>query len=104
MTSLAQQRSTLTTPTSLTNRLESASHRASDLLWPTLLQHWRLWPAVHTLNFYYVPLHHRILVQNTVLMGWSGYLSYTSFSTSSRGLQANQDDGSEEVEINGESV
>ena len=31
---------------------------------------------VHSFNFYYVPLHHRILVQNTVLVGWSAYLSH----------------------------
>jgi hypothetical protein len=42
----------------------------------TLLRHWTLWPIVHTLNFYYNPLHHRVLVQNLVLIFWSGYLSH----------------------------
>lgn len=50
--------------------------RAADMLPPTMLRHWTLWPAVHTLNFYYNPLHHRVLVQNLVLVGWSAYLSH----------------------------
>jgi protein Mpv17 len=50
--------------------------RAADMLWPTMLKHWQLWPFVHCVNFYYMPLHHRVLVQNTVLVGWSGYLSH----------------------------
>ena len=50
--------------------------RAAEMLPPTMLRHWTLWPAVHTLNFYYNPLHHRVLVQNLVLVGWSAYLSH----------------------------
>ena len=50
--------------------------RARHMLWPTMTQHWKLWPFVHSMNFYFVPLHHRVLVQNTVLVGWSGYLSH----------------------------
>jgi hypothetical protein len=50
--------------------------RAADMLWPTMLKHWQLWPFVHCVNFYFMPLHHRVLVQNTVLVGWSGYLSH----------------------------
>jgi len=46
------------------------------MLLPTMLRHWTVWPAVHTLNFYFNPLHHRVLVQNLVLVGWSGYLSH----------------------------
>jgi hypothetical protein len=50
--------------------------RATEMLPPTMLRHWTLWPAVHTLNFYYNPIHHRVLVQNIVLVGWSAYLSH----------------------------
>jgi hypothetical protein len=50
--------------------------RAAEMLPPTMLRHWTLWPAVHSLNFYYNPLHHRVLVQNLVLVGWSAYLSH----------------------------
>lgn len=46
--------------------------KASEMLWPTMLRHWRLWPLVHSFNFYFVPLDHRVLVQNLVLVGWSG--------------------------------
>eukprot|EP00934_Nitzschia_sp_Nitz4_P007074 Nitzschia sp. Nitz4//scaffold166_size90379//44053//44994//NITZ4_005058-RA/size90379-augustus-gene-0.3-mRNA-1//1//CDS//3329538199//7064//frame0 len=56
--------------------LDETAERAVEMLPPTMLRHWTLWPAVHTLNFYYSPLHHRVLVQNMVLVGWSGYLSH----------------------------
>lgn len=57
------------TPTKL---LEETCERAAEMLPPTMLRHWTLWPLVHSLNFYYSPLHHRVLVQNLVLVGWSG--------------------------------
>jgi len=50
--------------------------KAREMLWPTMARHWTVWPLVHSLNFYFVPLHHRVLVQNAALVGWSGYLSY----------------------------
>jgi protein Mpv17 len=52
--------------------LQETRTKASSMLWPTMLRHWRLWPLVHSFNFYFVPLHHRVLVQNLVLVGWSG--------------------------------
>jgi Mpv17 / PMP22 family len=57
--------------------------KASEMLWPTMMQHWKLWPMVHSLNFYYIPIHHRVLVQNCVLVGWSGYLSHLNHGSSS---------------------
>jgi len=70
------------------------------MLWPTMLLHWRLWPLVHSVNFYFVPLQHRVLVQNTVLVGWSGYLSHLNKA----GLAPENPDGKlmtpvEEMEI-----
>lgn len=85
--------------------LDKTNSKASGMLPQTMLRHWTLWPAVHTFNFYYMPLHHRgtlwlnewratviwsfwnclaytsssfstVLVQNLVLVGWSGYLSH----------------------------
>mmetsp|Transcript_34933 Transcript_34933/g.84520 ORF Transcript_34933/g.84520 Transcript_34933/m.84520 type:complete len:427 (-) Transcript_34933:116-1396(-) len=50
--------------------------RAIEMLPPTMIRHWSVWPFVHTINFYYFSLHHRVLVQNLVLVGWSGYLSH----------------------------
>ena len=60
----------------MTEILEETESRARHMLWPTMLHHWKVWPAVHSLNFYFVPLQHRVLLQNTVLVGWSGYLSH----------------------------
>jgi protein Mpv17 len=56
--------------------LDETHTKARNMLWPTMLRHWMLWPFVHSFNFYFVPLHHRVLVQNLVLVGWSGYLSH----------------------------
>eukprot|EP00751_Fragilariopsis_kerguelensis_P014186 CAMPEP_0170760484 /NCGR_PEP_ID=MMETSP0733-20121128/1578_1 /TAXON_ID=186038 /ORGANISM="Fragilariopsis kerguelensis, Strain L26-C5" /LENGTH=191 /DNA_ID=CAMNT_0011100235 /DNA_START=30 /DNA_END=605 /DNA_ORIENTATION=+ len=56
--------------------LKDTHKRATEMLLPTMMQHWKVWPLVHTFNFYYIPLHHRVLVQNTLLIGWSGYLSH----------------------------
>jgi hypothetical protein len=52
--------------------LQETQNKATELLPPTMMRHWTLWPAVHTINFYYTPLHHRVLVQNLFLIGWSG--------------------------------
>jgi Mpv17 / PMP22 family len=54
----------------------SVHAKAQEMLWPTMLRHWSVWPFVQTANFYCISLHHRILVHNSVLMLWSGYLSY----------------------------
>mmetsp|Transcript_22340 Transcript_22340/g.55360 ORF Transcript_22340/g.55360 Transcript_22340/m.55360 type:complete len:333 (-) Transcript_22340:435-1433(-) len=56
--------------------MKETSDRALEMLPDTLLRHWTLWPIVHTWNFYYNPIHHRVLVQNIVLIFWSGYLSH----------------------------
>ena len=54
-------------------------NKANEMLWPTMFRHWQLWPIVHSFNFYYVPLHHRVLVQNLVLVGWSGCECYVCY-------------------------
>ena len=55
-----------------TDALRSVQQKANDVIVPTMLLHWRVWPLVHSVNFYFVPLQHRVLVQNVVLIGWSG--------------------------------
>ena len=45
-----------------------------------MLKHWKIWPAIHSLNFYFTPVQNRVLVQNLVLVGWSGYLSHLNHS------------------------
>jgi protein Mpv17 len=46
--------------------------KATSMWWSTMLRHWKLWPLVHCFNFYFAPIQHRVLVQNLVLVGWSG--------------------------------
>jgi hypothetical protein len=67
---------TTTTTNLMVQSLRNNHSKASEMLWPTMIQHWKLWPVVHSINFYFVPLHHRVLVQNCVLIGWSAYLSH----------------------------
>ena len=64
----------------MTNRLESAASKATEMIGPLMLKHWRVWPAIHGLNFYFTPVQNRVLVQNLVLVGWSGYLSHLNHS------------------------
>jgi len=72
----------------ITDRITSAHERTSELLLPTMLKHWRLWPAVHTINFHFFPLQHRVLFQNVVLVGWSGYLSHLNHSAEKTSLKS----------------
>ena len=62
----------------VTDILIETEERARHMLWPTMMTHWKIWPCVHSINFYFVPLQHRVLVQNTALVGWSGCKSYFS--------------------------
>jgi Mpv17 / PMP22 family len=66
--------------------LAETHDKARAMLWPTMVQHYKLWPAVHFVNFYAVPLQHRVLVQNTVLVFWSAYLSHLNHQHGKDGL------------------
>lgn len=82
LTNTIQRLYSLYPTTSLHEILYQVHNKALYMLLPTMYQHWKLWPIVHTLNFYYIPLPHRVLIQNTILIGWSGYLSYLNSSNS----------------------
>lgn len=52
--------------------VENVNHR----LRPMLYAHWIFWVPFHTLNFWLVPFHHRILPASISLFGWSAFMSY----------------------------
>jgi|EP01046_Picozoa_sp_COSAG06_P038780 hypothetical protein len=54
---------------------QQALERIKEQWWPQMQRHWCLWPAFHSLNFYYNPLHLRVFFQNVMLVGWSALLS-----------------------------
>ena len=58
------------------SRAGAAASRATAMIGPLMLDHWRVWPGIHFLNFYFTPVANRVLVQNLVLVGWAGYLSH----------------------------
>jgi protein Mpv17 len=49
---------------------------------PTLFSAWRFWPAVNSVNFYFVPLPFRVLYMNVLSLLWSGYLTHVNSAQS----------------------
>ncbi|CAD5114178.1 DgyrCDS3320 [Dimorphilus gyrociliatus] len=43
---------------------------------PVLLNSYKIWPAVQLINFYFVPLHHRVLFTNVIALLWNTYLAW----------------------------
>ncbi|ELT92548.1 hypothetical protein CAPTEDRAFT_92614, partial [Capitella teleta] len=41
-----------------------------------LLNNYKLWPAAQIVNFYFIPLQHRILYVNFIAVIWNTYLAY----------------------------
>ncbi|CAG8708912.1 4605_t:CDS:2, partial [Rhizophagus irregularis] len=44
--------------------------KLGDAFVPTLINNYKLWPAVQLLNFHFIPLNYRTLVVNCVALGY----------------------------------
>lgn len=44
--------------------------------WEGLKANYMVWPVVQFVNFKFVPLEHRVLVVNIVILGWNCFLSF----------------------------
>lgn len=56
-----------------------------------LSANYKVWPAVQALNFFFIPLHLRVNVANTVAVGWNSYLSWRSHCGSHDPLMTSHD-------------
>lgn len=43
-----------------------------------LINNYKIWPAVQTINFCFLPLQHRVLFVNFVALGWNTYLAWVT--------------------------
>eukprot|EP00347_Sterkiella_histriomuscorum_P009534 403340840 len=43
---------------------------------PTMMAHWKVWPAVNYINFLFVPVHYQVLFANLISLFFNSYLSY----------------------------
>jgi protein Mpv17 len=53
-------------------------HRLKEAYPSALKANYLIWPWVQLVNFYYVPLNHRVMVVNAVALGWNTWLSHTN--------------------------
>ncbi|RGB34606.1 hypothetical protein C1646_624383 [Rhizophagus diaphanus] len=58
--------------------------KLGDTFVPTLINNYKLWPAVQLLNFHFIPLNYRTLVVNCVALGWNTYLSVINKKSSDK--------------------
>ncbi|ESO96612.1 hypothetical protein LOTGIDRAFT_143853 [Lottia gigantea] len=49
-----------------------------QLFVPILISNYKIWPAAQLVNFYFMPLQHRVLFVNFVALGWNTYLAWKS--------------------------
>ena len=59
----------------ITSLVESGITKVKRNLWDTLLENWKVWPAVQLLNFSVVPVKFQVLFVNIVAIWWNFVLS-----------------------------
>mmetsp|Transcript_11066 Transcript_11066/g.22406 ORF Transcript_11066/g.22406 Transcript_11066/m.22406 type:complete len:278 (-) Transcript_11066:28-861(-) len=55
--------------------VDCVKHQLGRNFWPQLQTHWTFWPFFHFLNFWFNPLHQRVVWQNFASIGWGVVLS-----------------------------
>jgi len=55
---------------------EKAVNNTKELLIPTMIANWKVWPAAMLINFSIIPQHYSVLYVNTVAIFWNAYISF----------------------------
>jgi hypothetical protein len=53
-----------------------AVDRCHETVPDQMRRHWQFWPIFHGLNFYFAPLHYRVVLMSFAQVGWSCSMSY----------------------------
>ena len=61
--------------------LEGVKRNLDQNYFSTLKTNYYVWPAVQTVNFYFVPPTYRVILVNTVALFWNTYLAWTVSKT-----------------------
>lgn len=62
-------------------KLEHLRSHLESMYLDVLFSNWKLWPAAQIINFYFVPLQHRLLMMNLVAVVWNTYLAWKTNQT-----------------------
>lgn len=55
---------------------KKAYNNTKELLLPTMIANWKVWPLAMLINFSIIPPHYSVLYVNTVAIFWNTYISY----------------------------
>lgn len=61
-----------------TGTVEAATNMLSESYVDVIVSNYKLWPAAQIINFYFIPLQHRVLYVNSLALVWNTYIAWRS--------------------------